>query len=173
MEPPAQQPMCGSHSMEKPADFSGLCGNVPDIHSCQRNKIVGSHTLRKIQTWISTWLISVTVLDPTKILDLNFKEGFSASKLGNQAGLWCTRVCAAFALGLCCFCVLSCSSTYQNCFISFINSLLRVSDATNTSKFPHHYRNGELIIPSWSPLRWCISVQSRFLPKNWRALSVC
>lgn len=92
MEPPAQQSMCGSHSMEKPADLSGLCGNAPSIRTCQGNKIVGSHTLRKIQTWISAWLISVTVLDPTKILDLNFKGRFFSLQAG-QPGWTMVHTC--------------------------------------------------------------------------------
>lgn len=96
------------------------------------------NTLRKIQTWISTpRLISVAVFDPTKILDLNFRGGFVSIQAG-QLGWTCMYMCVCRHLHTSCtpFVFLSCSTLYENCFLSFINGLLWVLDVTGISKYP-------------------------------------
>ena len=80
-----------------------LCCMAMCLMSIRDRKIKSwdQNTLRKIQTWIGTpWLISVSVFDPTKILDLNFRGRFVSVQLGIQHT--CTQT---FACKLYCFCI--------------------------------------------------------------------
>lgn len=71
------------------------------IHARKR-KSWDPNTLRKTQTWISTlWLISASVFDPTKILDLNFRGRFFSIQLRLNSHI---HVCVqTFACKLYCF----------------------------------------------------------------------
>lgn len=118
------------------------------IHTRQR-KSWDPNTLRKTQTWICMpWLISASVFDPTKILDLNFRGRLFSIQLGWTRAYMC--VCRHLQASCTAFVFLS----FHHLLKLLSIFCLWVLDVTDVINFPLHYGNGGVIIPSWSPLNF-------------------
>lgn len=119
------------HWVLKPPAPSVLHGNEPYVHTARKRKSWDPNTLRKTQTWICTlWLISASVFDPTKILDLNFRGRFFSIQLGwTHTYMYVCRHLHA-----------SCTAFVFSLFHHLLKFLpifcLWVLDVTNIIKFP-------------------------------------